>query len=198
MVHQATCEWIHGLSTIFAALAGAAGLTIKMFREHEVLPVSRGNKNAELATAVAPTGWPPASSIVLRSCPRYHLKPAGPRSAGITFGRRRSPLSTTPAGIIAPTFPRRSPPRFLAAATNSASPTSSRCRNVAKSCSAWLTLEVQHLLRPRSASCDARTCGACAGGNGRLVLIIRSILGQLSQLLKSQCKRKAHRANPAL
>jgi hypothetical protein len=37
MVHQATCEWIHALSTIFAALAGA-GLTIKMFREHEVLP----------------------------------------------------------------------------------------------------------------------------------------------------------------
>lgn len=37
MVHQATCEWIHALSTIFAALADA-GLTIKMFREHEVLP----------------------------------------------------------------------------------------------------------------------------------------------------------------
>jgi len=37
MVHQTTCVWRHALSTIFAALSGA-GLTITMFREHEVLP----------------------------------------------------------------------------------------------------------------------------------------------------------------
>jgi SAM-dependent methyltransferase len=37
MTHQSTREWIHPLSAIFGALI-AAGLTIKMFHEHEVLP----------------------------------------------------------------------------------------------------------------------------------------------------------------
>jgi SAM-dependent methyltransferase len=37
MQHQSTREWIHSLSTIFSALI-EAGLTITMFREHEVLP----------------------------------------------------------------------------------------------------------------------------------------------------------------
>jgi len=37
MVHQETCVWRHALSTIFAALMDA-GVTITMFREHEVLP----------------------------------------------------------------------------------------------------------------------------------------------------------------
>jgi SAM-dependent methyltransferase len=37
MAHQSTCEWIHPLSTILGALI-EAGLTIKMFHEHEVLP----------------------------------------------------------------------------------------------------------------------------------------------------------------
>jgi 2-polyprenyl-3-methyl-5-hydroxy-6-metoxy-1,4-benzoquinol methylase len=37
MKHQATREWIHSLSSIFSALIGA-GMTITMFREHEVLP----------------------------------------------------------------------------------------------------------------------------------------------------------------
>jgi len=37
MTHQSTREWIHSLSTIMGALIGA-GLTIKMFHEHEVLP----------------------------------------------------------------------------------------------------------------------------------------------------------------
>lgn len=37
MTHQATREWIHSLSAIFGALIDA-GLTITMFREHEVLP----------------------------------------------------------------------------------------------------------------------------------------------------------------
>ncbi|WFU78179.1 methyltransferase domain-containing protein [Bradyrhizobium sp. CIAT3101] len=37
MTHQSTREWIHPLSAIMEALIGA-GLTIKMFHEHEVLP----------------------------------------------------------------------------------------------------------------------------------------------------------------
>jgi SAM-dependent methyltransferase len=37
MTHQSTHEWIHPLSAILAALI-EAGLTIKMFHEHEVLP----------------------------------------------------------------------------------------------------------------------------------------------------------------
>jgi SAM-dependent methyltransferase len=37
MKHQSTREWIHPLSAIFASLIGA-GLTTKMFHEHEVLP----------------------------------------------------------------------------------------------------------------------------------------------------------------
>ena len=37
MTHQSTREWIHPLSAIFGSLIGA-GLTIKMFHEHEVLP----------------------------------------------------------------------------------------------------------------------------------------------------------------
>jgi SAM-dependent methyltransferase len=37
MTHQATREWIHPLSEILTALIGA-GLTIRMFHEHEVLP----------------------------------------------------------------------------------------------------------------------------------------------------------------
>jgi SAM-dependent methyltransferase len=37
LTHQSTREWIHPLSTIIGALI-AAGLTIKMFHEHEVLP----------------------------------------------------------------------------------------------------------------------------------------------------------------
>ena len=37
MTNQSTREWIHALSTILGALI-EAGLTIKMFREHEVLP----------------------------------------------------------------------------------------------------------------------------------------------------------------
>jgi SAM-dependent methyltransferase len=37
MTHQSTHEWIHPLSTIMGALI-EAGLTIKMFHEHEVLP----------------------------------------------------------------------------------------------------------------------------------------------------------------
>jgi hypothetical protein len=37
MAHQSTCEWIHPLSTILGALI-EAGLTIKTFHEHEVLP----------------------------------------------------------------------------------------------------------------------------------------------------------------
>lgn len=37
MVHQSTWEWIHPLSAILGALI-EAGLTITMFREHEVLP----------------------------------------------------------------------------------------------------------------------------------------------------------------
>ncbi len=43
MTHQSTREWIHALSTILAALI-EAGLTIEMFREHEVLPW-RGLRN---------------------------------------------------------------------------------------------------------------------------------------------------------
>jgi len=37
MTHQSSRQWIHSLSSIFAALIDA-GMTIKMFREHEVLP----------------------------------------------------------------------------------------------------------------------------------------------------------------
>ena len=37
MTHQSTRQWIHSLSAIFGALFDA-GLTITMFREHEVLP----------------------------------------------------------------------------------------------------------------------------------------------------------------
>jgi SAM-dependent methyltransferase len=37
MTNRSTREWIHSLSTILGALI-EAGLTIKMFREHEVLP----------------------------------------------------------------------------------------------------------------------------------------------------------------
>jgi hypothetical protein len=37
MTHQSTREWIHPLSAILGALIDA-GLTIVMFREHEVLP----------------------------------------------------------------------------------------------------------------------------------------------------------------
>lgn len=37
MTHRSTREWIHSLSTILGALIGA-GLAIKMFHEHEVLP----------------------------------------------------------------------------------------------------------------------------------------------------------------
>jgi hypothetical protein len=37
MTNQATREWIHSLSTIFGALI-EAGLTITLFREHEILP----------------------------------------------------------------------------------------------------------------------------------------------------------------
>src|SRR5437870_376066 len=37
MTHQSTREWIHSLSAILGALIDA-GLTIAMFREHEVLP----------------------------------------------------------------------------------------------------------------------------------------------------------------
>ena len=37
MTHQSTREWIHPLSAILGALIGA-GLAIKMFHEHEVLP----------------------------------------------------------------------------------------------------------------------------------------------------------------
>jgi len=37
MTHQSTREWIHSLSAILGALIDA-GLTITMFREHEVLP----------------------------------------------------------------------------------------------------------------------------------------------------------------
>jgi hypothetical protein len=37
MTHQSTREWIHPLSAILGALIDA-GLTITMFREHEVLP----------------------------------------------------------------------------------------------------------------------------------------------------------------
>lgn len=37
MTHQATREWIHSLSAIIGSLT-EAGLTITMFREHEVLP----------------------------------------------------------------------------------------------------------------------------------------------------------------
>jgi hypothetical protein len=37
MTHQSTREWIHPLSAILGALI-EAGLTIKMFHEHEVLP----------------------------------------------------------------------------------------------------------------------------------------------------------------
>jgi hypothetical protein len=36
MTHQATREWIHSLSSILGGLIDA-GLTITMFREHEVL-----------------------------------------------------------------------------------------------------------------------------------------------------------------
>lgn len=43
MTHQATREWIHALSTILGSLI-EAGLTIRMFREHEVLPW-RGLRN---------------------------------------------------------------------------------------------------------------------------------------------------------
>ena len=37
LTHQSTREWIHPLSVIIGSLI-EAGLTIKMFREHEVLP----------------------------------------------------------------------------------------------------------------------------------------------------------------
>jgi 2-polyprenyl-3-methyl-5-hydroxy-6-metoxy-1,4-benzoquinol methylase len=37
LTHQATREWIHSLSAVLGGLIGA-GLTITMFREHEVLP----------------------------------------------------------------------------------------------------------------------------------------------------------------
>jgi hypothetical protein len=37
MTHQSTRQWIHSLSTILGSLIDA-GLTITMFREHEVLP----------------------------------------------------------------------------------------------------------------------------------------------------------------
>ena len=37
LTHQSTREWIHPLSAILGALIDA-GLTITMFREHEVLP----------------------------------------------------------------------------------------------------------------------------------------------------------------
>jgi hypothetical protein len=37
MTHQSTRQWIHSLSAIFGSLIDA-GLTITMFREHEVLP----------------------------------------------------------------------------------------------------------------------------------------------------------------
>lgn len=43
MTHQTTREWVHALSTILGSLI-EAGLTITMFREHEVLPW-RGLKN---------------------------------------------------------------------------------------------------------------------------------------------------------
>jgi len=41
MTHQSTRTWIHSLSAILSALIDA-GLTITMFREHEVLPWRRG------------------------------------------------------------------------------------------------------------------------------------------------------------
>jgi SAM-dependent methyltransferase len=37
MIHQATRNWIHSLSSILSALI-SAGMTITMFREHEILP----------------------------------------------------------------------------------------------------------------------------------------------------------------
>jgi len=64
MTHQSTREWIHSLSTILGALIDA-GLTIVMFREHEVLP------------------WKAVPSLV----------PASPRLWRLPDGHPRIPLS---------------------------------------------------------------------------------------------------------
>jgi SAM-dependent methyltransferase len=82
MTHQSTRVWIHSLSAILGALIDA-GLTITMFREHEVLPWRR-----YAAQATARPGETVALSGDVQS-----LVPASDRMWRIADGHPRIPLS---------------------------------------------------------------------------------------------------------
>jgi SAM-dependent methyltransferase len=82
MTHQSTRVWIHSLSAILGALIDA-GLTITMFREHEVLPWRR-----EAAQVTARPGETFALSGDVQS-----LVPAPDRMWRLPGGHPRIPLS---------------------------------------------------------------------------------------------------------
>jgi SAM-dependent methyltransferase len=84
MTHQSTRVWMHSLSAILGALIDA-GLTITMFREHEVLPWRR-----EAAQATVRPGEMIALSLsgVVKS-----LVPASDRMWRVPDGHPRIPLS---------------------------------------------------------------------------------------------------------
>jgi len=82
MTHQSTRVWIHSLSTILGALIDA-GLTITMFREHEVLPWRR-----DAAQVATPSGETIALSGDVRT-----LVPASDRMWRLADGHPRIPLS---------------------------------------------------------------------------------------------------------
>ena len=95
MTHQATRVWIHSLSTIFSALMDA-GLTLTMFREHEVLPWRR------YAAQASPR---PGETIVL-SGDVESLVPAPGHVWRLRDGHPRLPLSFSlrakKVGVTAP------------------------------------------------------------------------------------------------
>ena len=82
MTHQSTRVWIHSLSAILGALIDA-GLTITMFREHEVLPWRR-----DAAQVMTQSGETIALSGDVRS-----LVPASDRMWRLADGLPRIPLS---------------------------------------------------------------------------------------------------------
>jgi hypothetical protein len=82
MTHQSTRAWIHSLSAILGGLIDA-GLTITMFREHEVLPWRRGA--AQVTTR-------PGKTVAL-SGDVQSLVPASDRMWRLPDGHPRMPLS---------------------------------------------------------------------------------------------------------
>lgn len=116
MRHQATKVWIHSLSAIFGSLIDA-GLTITMFREHEVLPWRRyaAQVAVGLGETISLSGY--VESLVPVTDRMWRLRDGHPRMAlPFSIGQESRPEPTRarvaggpiPLGLAAFRMPRSS------------------------------------------------------------------------------------------